>query len=73
MVLIKLRAFSINNSDGVCCYIQAEMESVLVKIQAFTIFLSPYYSSLFLLKLLVFTINGSDKSVTELAFISMLC
>ena len=49
------------------------MESVLVKIQTFTIFLSWSYSSLFLLKLQVVTIKGSDKSVTELAFISMLC
>ena len=49
------------------------MESVLVKIEAFTIFLSPSYSSLLLLKLLVFTIKDSDKPVTELAFISMLC
>ena len=35
-VLIKLEAFNINGSDGVCFYLQAVTESVLVKIKSFT-------------------------------------
>ena len=35
MFLIKLQAFNINGSGGVCFYLQSAMESVLVKIQVF--------------------------------------
>ena len=35
LFLIKLQAFKINGSDGVCFYLQAVMKSVLVKIKAF--------------------------------------
>ena len=35
--LMRLQAFNINGSGGVCFYIRAVMESVLVKIENFTI------------------------------------
>ena len=36
LFLIKLKAFNINGSVGVCFYLQAVMEFVLVKVEAFT-------------------------------------
>ena len=36
MFLVKLQVFNKNGSDGVCFYIQAVMESVLVKTGACT-------------------------------------
>ena len=38
LFLIKLQAFNTNDSDGVYFCLQAVMESVLVKIQTFTIY-----------------------------------
>ena len=55
----KLHVFYIN---GVCCCLQAVMESVLVKMLTFTVNgrLSSYCDSLFLAKPQVPIINGSD-------------